>query len=45
MDQNAVPTIFRTQNIRHQTWKIVSTSLQFIVVLQLKKGHEKQKKK
>ena len=28
MHQNAVPTIFHTQNICHHVWKIVRTTLQ-----------------
>ena len=34
MHQNAVLTIFHTQNICHHVWKIVRTTLQCIVVLQ-----------
>ena len=42
--QNAVPTLFQTQNIRHHEWKIVATTLQLIFVLQSQgEGHEKKK--
>ena len=36
MRQNAIPTIFHAQNIYHHAWKIVRTTLQCIVVLQLR---------
>ena len=36
MNQNTVPTIFYTQNICHNVWKIVRTTLQCIVVLKLR---------
>ena len=42
MRQNVVLTNFHTQNIRHHPWKIVRTTLQCIVGLQLRgEGHEK----
>ena len=41
-NQNAVPTIFHTQQICHHVWKIVRTTLQCIIVLQLwGEGHPK----
>ena len=44
MTQNAVPTIFHTQNICHHAWKIVKTTLQCTVGLQSRgEGREKWK--
>ena len=44
MLQNVVLTIFHTQNIYHYLWKIVRTTLQCIVGLQLQgEGHEMEK--
>ena len=44
MLQNVVPTIFHTQNIYNNVWKIVRTTLQCIVGLQLQgEGHEMEK--
>ena len=43
--QNTVPKFFHTQNIFHHAWKIVKTTLQYIVVLQSRReGHRKKKK-
>ena len=36
MRQNAVPTIFHTQNIHQHVWQIVRPTLRCIVVLQLR---------
>ena len=42
MHQNAVPTTFHTQNLRHHIWKIISTTLQHIIVLQSRgESHKK----
>ena len=36
MHQNVVPKMFHTQNLRHHQWKTVRTTLQSLVVLQLR---------
>ncbi len=41
MHQNVVMTIFHTQNVYHHVWRIVRTTLQSNIGLQLRReGHE-----
>ena len=45
LEEKLVATVFHTQNICHYAWKTVRTTLQYIVVLQLRgEGNEQLKK-